>query len=419
MGRGVGRIEREFILTSVCEKQIPIKLHSKKREVKGLINEYDPQTLSVKITEGDHSIFEINDPVRVFFSYFGHVMTFETKVSAVGEEELLLATPSGIYKNLERKYERVPAPSDASVVFTLKGTRVVLNFPRSEEYNPAEVPQFSEEFQTSSIAALLREFKTKAREMATEEKITIFRDTKPSTMEEEITAKTGKILYIPSTEGSFPEDDVIPDIRIITREHLEKELAERGIPEDKTEEEISRIIESKKRRAIFSEIYCPVLYHEYAVGIVYLARTFGRAESFDEEELLWVKQFAQVLAYSLHLHGYFKGEQPQIVEYNARIIDISASGLLFAHSSEELAESIGLYTDLDLTLNLGIREIPIKARVVRKFKEVDMGYYGVLFLDINPDDFTFLFEFIYGRAFTDEDEKLWEGGAPPPPMEIT
>jgi hypothetical protein len=35
-------------------------------------------------------------------------------------------------------------------------------------------------------------------------------------------------------------------------------------------------------------------------------------------------------------------------------------------------------------------------------------------MDIKPEDFRYLFEVVYGRSFTERDDRLWEGGAKPP-----
>ena len=38
--------------------------------------------------------------------------------------------------------------------------------------------------------------------------------------------------------------------------------------------------------------------------------------------------------------------------------------------------------------------------------------------DIKPEDFRFIFEIVYGRSVTAEDEENWEGGTPPPKLKF-
>ena len=106
------------------------------------------------------------------------------------------------------------------------------------------------------------------------------------------------------------------------------------------------------------------------------------------------------------------------MEYSANIVDISASGLLFAHPSHELAENFVLYTDFDLIMQFDKRKMVVPSRVMRRFDEEDTHYYGILFLEMKPEDFRYLFDLIYGREFTQEDEDVWEGGSAPPTVDL-
>ena len=75
-------------------------------------------------------------------------------------------------------------------------------------------------------------------------------------------------------------------------------------------------------------------------------------------------------------------------------------------------------TDLSINLVIDSRTIQVTARIRRKFTEPGEVYYGVQFAEIDPKDFRFLFEYLYGREPTDRDDSLWEGGAPPPRVDL-
>jgi len=125
-----------------------------------------------------------------------------------------------------------------------------------------------------------------------------------------------------------------------------------------------------------------------------------------------------MLCYSLVTNGYFKAENASERRYEVPIIDMSASGLLFAHNSADLAGELLVHTDLELSMKVGKRSFKVGARVMRKFRDAENVYFGVLFLKIDPGDFSFLFEFLYGKPFDPLYEGVWEGGAPPPPVDI-
>jgi hypothetical protein len=60
-------------------------------------------------------------------------MNFSANVKEITEENLVLSFPTKIYKNLSRKYERVPPPAGSKIVFTVKGEKFQLDFPKTDE----------------------------------------------------------------------------------------------------------------------------------------------------------------------------------------------------------------------------------------------------------------------------------------------
>jgi hypothetical protein len=128
------------------------------------------------------------------------------------------------------------------------------------------------------------------------------------------------------------------------------------------------------------------------------------------------------LSYSLYHSGYFSPVSSEgganEHRYEAPVIDISASGLLFAHPREELANQLLIHTDLDITLRFADRRIVIGARVRRKLQDSKRYYYGIQFLRISDDDLGYLFSKLYGKPFSSDEEQKWEGGTPPPPLEL-
>lgn len=417
MGFEISRIEKEFIIQALWDKKIPVEVHGLKLTIPGLVKNFDDDTVEIASTEGNFDTFENGDLVRVYFSYFGNVMTFEAAVIRPADV-LILSFPKRILKNLTRKYERVPAPQNIELSFLLKETKVELRFPKTEEYDPVIPPQVDQDFNTSSIQDLVNQFKKRAAGFSDENNIVMFREKEPKGFEEEIIARTGKCLFIPSTSDSFPMNDQDTDNKIITRYMLYSDPED--IPEGSGEisrENIEDYLLKKKQLGIVSELYCPILYHEYAVGYIYLAKKIGSG-MLGSGEVEQVYQFAKILAYTLKINGYFKGEKPTENEYKAEILDISASGLMFMHTSASLRSLVVLYTDLNIQLRLGDRPMTIYSRIMRKFTDGSKTFYGLQFLEIEPEDFRYLFQFVYGRDFSVEDEKLWEGGAEPPELNL-
>ncbi len=75
----------------------------------------------------DKDIFKNDDQIKVYFSYFSHVMTFSGGIRK-NLNELKVSFPDVIYKNLSRKYERVKPPEGSKIEFNVKGEKFELKF---------------------------------------------------------------------------------------------------------------------------------------------------------------------------------------------------------------------------------------------------------------------------------------------------
>lgn len=424
MGMQVGRIEKEFVFKVLVDEGAQCDVHGSQKEARCRFAGADEQTVSLAPAgEGDAGgvlpLFAPGEEVRIFFYLKNNYHTFVTSVREGSATALVLERPEGVYKNLQRKYERVRPRGDIEASFSLSGRKIELNFPKTERFSSVEPPQTSDEFDPHRIHNLVVAFRRKMESMASSNAIAMLRDKLPRSWEEKVVTRLGKSLWIPSTEEDFPARDPFPDERVITKAELVRLEEESGAQPYVITGKLGNILYEKlQKKDIFSEMYCPILYNEYAVGTVRVWNTGSRRERLGKNVLEYVHQFARVLAYSLVRNGYFQAEASGERRYEAPIIDMSASGLLFAHTNADLGRELLIHTDLELTMRLEGRVIPIGARIMRKFKDADSVYFGALFLRIDPEDFAFLFQFLYGKPFDPIYGDTWEGGAPPPPVQL-
>ena len=174
---------------------------------------------------------------------------------------------------------------------------------------------------------------------------------------------------------------------------------------------LGNILYEKTKKDIVSELWCPVLYNEYVVGYVHVWNSVVRRERISQDIIEYVQEFAKVLCYSLVTNGYFKVENSTERRYEAPIIDMSASGLLFAHTSADLVR--------ELLVPHGSRADRAASRrgrcrwaraIMRKFRDAENTYLRCAVSRIEQEDFQFLFQFLYGKAFDPSLEGTWEGG---------
>ena len=404
MGNAISRIEREFIIKALDDNKFLIKMHGQRKEAEVVILNYeDEDFVDVYSKERDLGDFIKGEQIRLFFSYYGHIMTFNSKIISCDEEKARLDYPQRVLKNLQRKYERVEPPEGVELQFTVDNVKVELKFPESGQFVRLEDYSNEDKFDTSSLDKLISDFRNIISSHCDINRISMFRDRKPGSFEESLVAEKGKIFFMQSIYEGITIPETENDIEIIEKSELE--------PED-----IETLLSDMKKQGLYSVLYCPILYHEYTVGYIYLCNK--KNKKIDVETLEYVYQFSKVLAWVLDKNDYFSGGQTKAQEFKSAIVDISASGLMFTDNSESLSDALNIYTDINLELRIGKRRMVIFSRVMRKFHNKGTTFYGVQYMDINPEDFRYLFEYVYGRVFTEEDSTLWEGGSRPPTLEF-
>lgn len=419
MGTQVGRIEKEFVFKSLVDEKVPCDVHGSKKEIACRFSASTEERLEMSPVEGTIEGIAVGEEVRVFFYLKNNYHTFATRVLEVAPDRVVVQQPPGVYKNLQRKFERIKLKGSIEVSFSMHGTKVELNFPKSDRFTPVPPPEADSTFDPRRIQEVVKAFRTRMESLATDNKIVMLRDRVPRLWEEKTIVRLGKSLWIPSTGEDFPSRDPFPEERVITKSELMALEEEAGSAAYVVTSKLGNILYEKSKKDIVSELWCPVLYNEYVVGYVHVWNTSDRRERISKDLVDLVQQFAKVLCYSMVTNGYFKVENSTARRYEAPIIDLSASGLLFAHTSADLVKDLLVHSDLELTVRLDSRTIPVGGRIMRKYRDAENTYFGLLFLKIDDEDFKFLFRYLYGKEFDSSLEGRWEGGAPPPPLDMS
>jgi hypothetical protein len=418
MGTEVGRIEKEFVFKSLVDDATPCDLHGVRREFKCTFSGVTEKNLELKPVAEKLEGFAPGEEVRLFFYLRNNYHTFVSHVVEVGPDKIVIEQPPGVYKNLQRKFERVKLKGAIDVSFMLEGAKVELNFPKSDRFSPIEPLQEDVTFNPARIQEVVKIFRIKMETQCTDNKILMLRDKMPRTWEEKTIVRLGKSLWIPSTSEDFPLRDPFPDDRVITKAELIKLEEEGGAQPYLVTSRLGNILYEKTKKDIFSELWCPVLYNEYVVGYIHVWNSEARRERISRDVIEFVQQFSRVLCHSLVTNGYFKVENSTGRRFEAPIIDMSASGMLFAHTSTDLVRDLLVHTDIEMTVRIERRTLLVGTRIMRKFRDAENTYFGVLFLKIEQEDFQFLYQFLYGKPFDPSLEGTWEGGAPPPPQDM-
>jgi len=411
MATPVGRIEKEFLFAAIFEEKISLMYMKDRVEYILKLNEK---------TAGEELVFRCDKPMDklkphaklpIKFNYRGQVIDFTAELLAQKDDLIYCKAPTALYKNLDRNFLRVDAPSDIKILFTFRGDRYNLAFPKISEYENITANDLANNFDTSNLSSVIKQVAGMLNNFADGYKIVNFKDKKPETMEEKIVSETGKALFIPSTVGFLPKTDPYPKKRIITEEMFHRYLETTGIGEKYLEENTERILKNKFKSGIYSDAWVPLLFHEYVIGYIHIWIDKQGKLPFDFSVLDTAYECAKVLAFGLKENGYFDHGKVANQPFLGRVLDISASGLMFAFPlGSTMLATLVVDSELTVTIETPKRSINVLAKIVRKFKDRNAGYLGCRFINIAPEDTRFLYEHLYGKQVEDETDAEFLAG---------
>jgi hypothetical protein len=404
----IKRIEREFLIKALYDEQIPLVYIRDRVEYSLYLERPAKNEMYLRSDEVIGGL-ELQQELSFVFNFRGQLVSFKTTLLNYKDKRLLTALPQTLYKNLGRTYLRVPSPRDLTLHFAFSGDRYSLSFPKLEEYEEDDVNDSVQGVNTKDLSGLMKQMAGWSSEYADGYKLAFFKERKFGTIDERIIAETGKILFIPSTWDGVMEADPGPGKRIITREVFLRFLENRGVDPAKLAETLQQFCLDKYKAGIYSEAWAPVLFQEYVIGYIHLWIKDKEKPPLPVSIIENLSQFAKILAFSLKINGYFDAGRRSDKLYEGKVIDISASGILFAIPHSGVSTSLLNNTSLNMNLKTPKRIISCQGVIVRRFKDNIMDYFGCQFLGMNPEDTRFLFEFIYGKPLVDEDLGLLAG----------
>jgi len=409
MATPVGRIEKEYLFKIIFEEQLPIMYIKDRTE---FIIKLEQPAGNELIFNSDKlaSKLKIKDNMDLLFNYRGQVINFTVEIRSLKDDLITCNVPDILYKNLDRNYLRVDIPSDIKIIFSFKGDRYNLSFPKVSEYESMDPNGIFRTMDPHNLSGLIKQMTRWLSDYADGYKIINFKDKKPETIEERIVSETGKCIFLPSTLGFFPKTDPYPKKRLITEDLFKRFLEGAGADTGILDETCARFIRNKFEEGIYSDAWIPILFHEYVIGYIHIWIEKEGKLPFDFTILDYMYQFAKVLAFSLKENGYFEHGRMQNEPFEGRVLDISASGLLFAYPhGHSLSSTLLVDAELAVIVEAPKRTINVVAKIVRRFKDKQANYFGCRFMNIVPEDTRFLFEHIYGRQIDDTDSAFISG----------
>ncbi|MCL2380383.1 MAG: PilZ domain-containing protein [Treponema sp.] len=408
MATPIKRIEKEFLLKVLHDEQIPI-IYLKGQTQHTFVLEKPAKGQMVFKADRPVEGLKLRKKLGLMFDYRGQVTTFSVEVSDFKDDHIVTSEPESLYKNLERSFSRVSSSPNLEVQFTFSSDRYSLSYPKIDEYEKMDEETFMDSVDPKNLSGLIEQMAAWIKGHASGYKLIIFKDVKPASMEEQILAETGRAFYLPSVAEGFPDDDPYPQKRLVTADVFKRFLEGTGVDLKLLDNVCARFLEQKHENGVISDLWMPILFQEYVIGYVHIWINTGDKPPFGYEVIDTLYQFSKILANSLKVNGYFEAGKIKNEPFEGKIIDISASGILFSYPNSPFASALMPNSELLMKLISPRRTVSANALIVRRYKDAVNGYFGCRFVGMAPEDLRFLFEYIYGKPFTDSDATFLSG----------
>ncbi|MCL1992596.1 MAG: PilZ domain-containing protein [Spirochaetes bacterium] len=401
----VSRVERDFLLKSILNEKIPLTCYKNRRNF----------ILTLDDLRGEVAVFQQHAPVenikkgtslRLMLSFHGQIITFTIRADFFKGDFVICRKPKTLYKNLTRSFLRIPPPENLSAVFHFKGERYDLPFPIASGFEDDDLSEVFQGKSNSDLPEIIAGIAAQIKQFANGYKLVTFKERQPRTLEEMVMTQTGKALYLPSTQGFLPKVDPYPKKRIITEEVFKRYLESTGVPAASQNNTIFTLIKTKYEQNVFSEAYVPILFQEYVVGYIHIWNDSKDDTSLEFPVLDKIFDLAKIMCYSLKLNGHFEGVKMVEKTFSAKIIDISASGILFSYRNYEFDVILQKRDKVDIKLVTPLGELDTLAVVERRYREKTTNFIGCRFLDLSSEDVTFISDTLYGKVFPEGEESF-------------
>jgi hypothetical protein len=387
----IEKVERDFMLAAAVEAGIPVLLRLEGNAFRCLLTGRAKDRIFLAPPEGAEIRLAPRESVSIHFDFRGQGVAFMARYLGMADEGLILETPDFMYRSLSRRWPRVPAPPGFDVGFIVPDSELDLDYPETRNKRDVELPELTHDLDYRDLPSLIESFKARARLIASEGKITMFKERGPGDIAEELCASFGLVLFIPSTEAGLPGEDPYRDGRIVTSA-MAREFEGGGDVAGLSR--LAAFLKASRTEGIYSAIWCPVVFYKYCVGIVSLLAYDGERNvlGFTAVDLVW--EFTRVLAWFLKKHDYFSRESAEARK--GRVVDVSPKGLLVAVDGS--GPPFDLCASLDLRLRYESKSLICRARIARGFEHGGERFYGIELLGITSTEITELSRVLYGDS---------------------
>lgn len=372
-------LERNLIFKTLQKMKEPMRVTVDGIEYQGYVTSFDDAGVTLRMDTP--TIGEIEGTNHVNFVFNNNYHYFTGEVVRKDDSHVQVMLPDKIYKNILRKHRRINVEGRAFMKF-----KIMI---QSEKQDLESSPLIDERviFQEArkmrpSIEKLLKGIKNLVSEFSQGMQVKVFKPGQQLSPEERIVKETGKAFLIyDSYEDTIGQRRFFED-HLLTVGGVYKYYVSRGEVRAAAEARLLDLLQQKRNRRIYSECYVPMLLEGEVVGCLRLTNDMDYHRSIKPAFVERAMKYAGVLVEALVKYDYFSLESG--AEHDIPIINISAGGLLFRLTKQNLKQYLMDQTVLQMSIRFPARLIETRGVVFRMVQE--RSEYGVKFQEISELD---------------------------------
>jgi hypothetical protein len=407
----IQHIEKEFLLGMLRYKDIPVICFIAKKEYTFILRSLDEDQLIFE-SQDALSAFQKNMKIELKFSIqsvLTPIITFNVYISDIANKRMVTTMPDHLYKNLERSYSRVQLPPEINIALKKDGFYYDLNYEKLNVTDALTFEDTPENVNDDNIEALMNMNLDWIKQKTDGYKLVLFKNDPPVTIEEKAVSKQGKIFFISMPHGGFIPETENPMDLCFTEQSFAAFLVGNGDEPAMAQEKITDLLRRRAAQGICSDCFIPIIFSSYIIGHVHVWVYEGDNAPLSINMIDKIRQYTSIIAFFLERKEFFADGKKPLLEFEPRLLDISAGGFLFVLDLNKEKVFYALNDAFTVTITIFNRVIHCKAVVIRDYANKTYAFYGCKFEGLELEDIRFLFEAIYGRPFTDKDIEFITG----------
>lgn len=372
-------LERNLIFRTLQKMKEPMRVTVEGIEYQGYVTSFDDAGVTLRMDTP--TIGDIEGANHVNFVFNNNYHYFTGEVVRKDDSHVQVMLPDKIYKNILRKHRRIDVEGSAFMKF-----KIMI---QSEKQDLESSPLVDERviFQEArklrpSIEKLLKGIKNLVSEFSQSMQVKVFKPGQQLVFEERIVKDTGKAFLIyDSYEDTIGQRRFYED-HLLTVGGVYEYYVSRGEVRAAVEARLLDLLQQKRNRRIHSECHVPMMLEGEVVGCLRLTNSVDYHRSIKPAFVQRAMKYAGVLVEALVKYDYFSLESG--AEHDIPIINISAGGLLFRLTKQNLKQYLMDQTVLQMSIRFPARMIETRGVVFRVIQE--RSEYGVKFQEISELD---------------------------------